>query len=188
EVCASVGKAWLFADRLLAYQRLIPRKIIEGAPAIENDELAPPVGNPRGAVEVLFAPRGIDVAALHWAGVKDTDLENVSLRRLDRRARLRGVWHRRETGPQFGKHGAAFAQIGLLHAALFHHIEVVAAIDDGDCLLASRRVRNAALLELVSEHKPEGGVILIAGIVGGAALAIAQDINDAVFIERQTQR
>src|SRR5205085_1819429 len=43
EVCASVGKAWLFADRLLAYQRLIPRKIIEGAPAIENDELAPPV-------------------------------------------------------------------------------------------------------------------------------------------------
>src|SRR5205085_1540346 len=107
EVCASVGKAWLFADRLLAYQRLIPRKIIEGAPAIENDELAPPVGNPRGAVEVLFAPRGIDVAALHWAGVKDTDLENVSLRRLDRRARLRGVWHRRETGPQFGKHGAA---------------------------------------------------------------------------------
>src|SRR5439155_8336953 len=105
-------------------------------PAIENDELPPPVGNPRGAVEVLLAPTGIDVAAPHRAGVKDADLENVRLRRLHRRAGLRGARCRRETGPQFAKPGAAVAQIGLLHAAFFHHAEVVAAIDDGDCLLA----------------------------------------------------
>jgi hypothetical protein len=59
------------------------------------------------------------------------------------------VWRRHETGPQFGKPGAAFVQIGLLHAALFHHIEVVAAIDDGDCLLAGRRVSNSAFFELI---------------------------------------
>jgi hypothetical protein len=55
-------------------------------------------------------------------------------------------------------------------------------------LSRGRRVSDAAFLELVGEHQPEGGVILVAGIVGGAALAIAQDIDDAVFVERQTQR
>src|SRR5882672_756058 len=77
EVGVSIGGARLFLDRLLAYQRLIPGKIIESAPAIENDELPPSVGNPRGAVEVLFTPTGIDVAVPHRAGVKDADLKNV---------------------------------------------------------------------------------------------------------------
>src|SRR5438874_12015955 len=132
EVGTSVGQTRLLPDRLLAYQWLIPGKIIESAPAIENDELPPPVGNPQGAVEVLFTPTGIDVSGPHRAGVKDADLENVRLWRLDRRAGLRGARRRRDTGPQFGKPGAAFAQIGLLHAAFFHRVEVVAAIADGD--------------------------------------------------------
>src|SRR3954465_8360086 len=92
EVGTSVGEPRLFPDRLLAYQRLIPGKIIESAPAIENDELPPPVGSPRGAVEVLFAAAGIDVAAPHRASVKDAKLEHIRFRRLDRRARFRGAW------------------------------------------------------------------------------------------------
>src|SRR5437868_5946808 len=116
---------------------------------------------------------GIDGAGLHRAGVEDADLENVGLWRPDRRARLRAAWCCRETGPQFGKLRAALAQLRRLHAALFHHGEVVASIDDGDRLLAGRRVGDATLLELVGEHEPEGGVILVAGIGRSLALAIA---------------
>src|SRR5437764_12750515 len=62
EVGARIGEARLFPDRFLAHQRLIPGKIIESAPAIENDKLPPSVGNPLGAVEVIFTTTVIDVA------------------------------------------------------------------------------------------------------------------------------
>ena len=47
-----------------------------------------------------------------------------------------------------------------------HHHKVVASIDDGNRRLAGRRVGDAALFELIGEHEPEDGVILVVGIAG----------------------
>src|SRR5437763_17127949 len=63
EIGGSIGKLRLLWNRFLADKRMVPAKIIESAPSIENDELSPPIGNPGGAIEVLFAAIGIDGAA-----------------------------------------------------------------------------------------------------------------------------
>src|SRR4051812_2138770 len=162
EISAGVGKLRLLLNRFFAHKRVVPGKIIESAPSIKDDELPPPVGNPGRAIEVLFAAIRIDAtAAPHRTGVKDADLKNVGLRCFDGCARLRQKRCRRQTGPQFGKLRATFAQIGRLHATLFHHREVVPSIDDANCLVASWRVSDATLFELVGEHEPKGTVVLV---------------------------
>src|SRR3977135_1528391 len=76
EIRAGFGKSGLLLNRLLAHNWLIPSKIIESTPSIENDELPPPIGIPGEALELLLAKKRIDAAAApHRAGVKRGGLE-----------------------------------------------------------------------------------------------------------------
>src|SRR5262249_42014844 len=90
EIGARLGKLRFLLNRFLAHDRLIPGKIIEDAPTIEDHELPPPIGNPWRVGVIIVAQIGSEAAAaLDRAGVKNADVENVRLRRLDRSARLR---------------------------------------------------------------------------------------------------
>src|SRR5262249_39491981 len=72
EIGLRFGKLRFLLDRLLAYNRLIPGEVVEDAPAIENHELAPAIGDPRGSDVIIVAQIGSEAAAaLDRAGVKD---------------------------------------------------------------------------------------------------------------------
>ena len=154
-------------NRLLAHNWLIPSKIIESTPSIENDELPPPIGIPGETLEILLAKTRIDAAAaLHRAGVKDADLEEVGLWRIDRCARLRQAWCKAQGVEYYPALPAVVAVWILNHASLgIEHLEkVVAAI--------SAMVMTATLSVVVAISMPFTSIIVIITLLPKVAVEV----------------
>jgi hypothetical protein len=143
---------------------------------------------PFAAIELLCAEIRIDrLAAADRIGVNAAHLEDVRLGALDGFAGLGDRGLREDARAQLRELRGAFAQIGRLHAELAHHFGILAAVDDGERLLAHPRAENAALLELIRQHEPKDRVILVGGIFGGSFLSRADRLDQLALIERQAR-